>query len=244
MSAAGHAQSSPGHRGRRAIRGSALPRRQSAGHAQSRPGHTGHNATMSIPAPRAGHVPWARGHAHARVPGWTCPWCRAGPRPGPGLDMSQAPRACPRRSGRKACHWEPARRRTIRRRARLRMACMNKPSMKPSKRSRGATALAAVAGVAAAAVVLSVAELIGAFFTARATPADCAGLDVHRLHAAVDEGLRHCHVRHQRQGRAVRRHGGHDPAARVRARHRGVPEVGPGRGRRGADGRRDRRPAW
>ena len=50
------------------------------------------------------------------------------------------------------------------------MACMNKPSMKPSKRSRGATALAAVAGVAAAAVVLSVAELIGAFFTARATP--------------------------------------------------------------------------
>ena len=50
------------------------------------------------------------------------------------------------------------------------MACMNKPSMKPSQRSRGATALAAVAGVAAAAVVLSVAELIGAFFTARATP--------------------------------------------------------------------------
>ena len=47
---------------------------------------------------------------------------------------------------------------------------MNKPSMKPSRRSRGDTALAAVAGVAAAAVVLSVAELIGAFFTARATP--------------------------------------------------------------------------
>jgi DMSO/TMAO reductase YedYZ molybdopterin-dependent catalytic subunit len=35
---------------------------------------------------------------------------------------------------------------------------------------KGPTALAAVAGVAAAAVVLSVAELIGAFFTARATP--------------------------------------------------------------------------
>ena len=34
----------------------------------------------------------------------------------------------------------------------------------------GPTALAALAGVAAAAVVLSVAELIGAFFTARATP--------------------------------------------------------------------------
>ncbi|AXJ08543.1 molybdopterin-dependent oxidoreductase [Arthrobacter sp. PM3] len=47
---------------------------------------------------------------------------------------------------------------------------MNKPGMKPSKRPRGATALAAVAGVAAAAVVLSVAELTGAFFTARATP--------------------------------------------------------------------------
>jgi hypothetical protein len=35
---------------------------------------------------------------------------------------------------------------------------------------RGPTALAALAGVAAAAVVLSVAELAGAFFTARATP--------------------------------------------------------------------------
>jgi DMSO/TMAO reductase YedYZ molybdopterin-dependent catalytic subunit len=40
----------------------------------------------------------------------------------------------------------------------------------PMKRSAGPAALAAVAGVAAAAVVLSVAELIGAFFTARATP--------------------------------------------------------------------------
>jgi DMSO/TMAO reductase YedYZ molybdopterin-dependent catalytic subunit len=35
---------------------------------------------------------------------------------------------------------------------------------------KGPTALAALAGIAAAAVVLSVAELIGAFFTARATP--------------------------------------------------------------------------
>ncbi|HKS02613.1 MAG TPA: oxidoreductase, partial [Arthrobacter sp.] len=35
---------------------------------------------------------------------------------------------------------------------------------------RGPAALAALAGVAAAAVVLSVAELAGAFFTARATP--------------------------------------------------------------------------
>src|SRR6478609_1688704 len=35
---------------------------------------------------------------------------------------------------------------------------------------RGPAALAALAGVAAAAVVLSVAELVGAFFTARATP--------------------------------------------------------------------------
>lgn len=40
----------------------------------------------------------------------------------------------------------------------------------PPERHRGATALAALAGVAAAGVVLSVAELIGAFFTARATP--------------------------------------------------------------------------
>ncbi|HEX7203359.1 MAG TPA: oxidoreductase, partial [Arthrobacter sp.] len=35
---------------------------------------------------------------------------------------------------------------------------------------QGPTALAALAGVVAAAVVLAVAELIGAFFTARATP--------------------------------------------------------------------------
>ncbi|WP_427129253.1 molybdopterin-dependent oxidoreductase [Pseudarthrobacter sp. S9] len=47
---------------------------------------------------------------------------------------------------------------------------MKKPSKNTTKRFRGATALASVAGVAAAAVVLSVAELIGAFFTARATP--------------------------------------------------------------------------
>ncbi|WP_160663751.1 molybdopterin-dependent oxidoreductase [Pseudarthrobacter sp. ATCC 49987] len=40
----------------------------------------------------------------------------------------------------------------------------------PAKQLSGPTALAALAGVAAAAVVLSVAELIGAFFTARATP--------------------------------------------------------------------------
>jgi DMSO/TMAO reductase YedYZ molybdopterin-dependent catalytic subunit len=40
---------------------------------------------------------------------------------------------------------------------------------------RGPSALAALAGVAAAAVVLSVAELIGAFFTARATPVIALG---------------------------------------------------------------------
>lgn len=40
---------------------------------------------------------------------------------------------------------------------------------------KGPAALAAVAGVAAAAVVLSVAELIGAFFTARATPVIALG---------------------------------------------------------------------
>ncbi|MDQ0242392.1 molybdopterin-dependent oxidoreductase [Arthrobacter bambusae] len=40
---------------------------------------------------------------------------------------------------------------------------------------RGPAALAALAGVAAAAVVLSVAELIGAFFTARATPVIALG---------------------------------------------------------------------
>ncbi len=40
---------------------------------------------------------------------------------------------------------------------------------------RGPTVLAALAGVAAAAVVLSVAELIGAFFTARATPVIALG---------------------------------------------------------------------
>jgi DMSO/TMAO reductase YedYZ molybdopterin-dependent catalytic subunit len=45
----------------------------------------------------------------------------------------------------------------------------------PSRRLSGPTALAALAGVAAAAVVLSVAELIGAFFTARATPVIALG---------------------------------------------------------------------
>ena len=50
------------------------------------------------------------------------------------------------------------------------MAGMKKPSSKTAQRPARTTALAAVAGVAAAAVVLSVAELIGAFFTARATP--------------------------------------------------------------------------
>ncbi|MET3951616.1 molybdopterin-dependent oxidoreductase [Arthrobacter sp. UYEF36] len=44
-----------------------------------------------------------------------------------------------------------------------------------SKRLTGPTVLAALAGVAAAAVVLSVAELIGAFFTARATPVIALG---------------------------------------------------------------------
>ncbi|MEO3934425.1 molybdopterin-dependent oxidoreductase [Micrococcaceae bacterium Sec7.4] len=45
----------------------------------------------------------------------------------------------------------------------------------PAKQLSGPTALAALAGVAAAAVVLSVAELIGAFFTARATPVIALG---------------------------------------------------------------------
>ena len=44
-----------------------------------------------------------------------------------------------------------------------------------SRRLAGPTVLAALAGVAAAAVVLSVAELIGAFFTARATPVIALG---------------------------------------------------------------------
>jgi DMSO/TMAO reductase YedYZ molybdopterin-dependent catalytic subunit len=58
----------------------------------------------------------------------------------------------------------------------LRTPCMTTPSIEnptrqqPRKRNGGAPALAALAGVAAAGVVLSVAELIGAFFTARATP--------------------------------------------------------------------------
>ena len=82
------------------------------------------------------------------------------------------------------------------RRVRLRRLVMEKPSTqtpraeelsivkparkqpgkhRPSRRLSGPTALAALAGVAAAAVVLSVAELIGAFFTARATPVIALG---------------------------------------------------------------------
>jgi DMSO/TMAO reductase YedYZ molybdopterin-dependent catalytic subunit len=50
------------------------------------------------------------------------------------------------------------------------------PGQRPSARLlSGPTALAALAGVAAAAVVLSVAELVGAFFTARATPVIALG---------------------------------------------------------------------
>ncbi len=62
----------------------------------------------------------------------------------------------------------------------LRTPCMTMPSTRkpgtsPQSKKRsawrsGSTALAALAGVVSAAVVLSVAELIGAFFTARATP--------------------------------------------------------------------------
>jgi len=60
--------------------------------------------------------------------------------------------------------------------ARLRTPCMKRHNKhKPTQRPQGATALAAVAGVAAAGVVLSVAELAGAFFTARAAPAIALG---------------------------------------------------------------------
>jgi DMSO/TMAO reductase YedYZ molybdopterin-dependent catalytic subunit len=59
---------------------------------------------------------------------------------------------------------------------RLRTPCMKRHTkQKPTQRPQGATALAAVAGVAAAGVVLSVAELAGAFFTARAAPAIALG---------------------------------------------------------------------
>ena len=83
------------------------------------------------------------------------------------------------------------------RRGRLRRPCMDKPSTQTPRADRtqhrearadsarqtdtrarrlsGPTALAALAGVAAAAVVLSVAELVGAFFTARATPVIALG---------------------------------------------------------------------
>ena len=51
-----------------------------------------------------------------------------------------------------------------------------RPGQRPAPRLlSGPTALAALAGVAAAAVVLSVAELVGAFFTARATPVIALG---------------------------------------------------------------------
>ncbi|WP_427006249.1 molybdopterin-dependent oxidoreductase [Pseudarthrobacter sp. H2] len=55
---------------------------------------------------------------------------------------------------------------------------MKQPTQQPASRHTRPTrpaALAALAGVAAAAVVLSVAELIGAFFTARATPVIALG---------------------------------------------------------------------
>ncbi|MDI3213169.1 molybdopterin-dependent oxidoreductase [Arthrobacter sp. AL12] len=59
---------------------------------------------------------------------------------------------------------------------RIETPARKRPGQHPaSKRLTGPTVLAALAGVAAAAVVLSVAELIGAFFTARATPVIALG---------------------------------------------------------------------
>ncbi len=59
---------------------------------------------------------------------------------------------------------------------RIEKPARKRPGQHPaSKRLTGPTVLAALAGVAAAAVVLSVAELIGAFFTARATPVIALG---------------------------------------------------------------------
>lgn len=49
-------------------------------------------------------------------------------------------------------------------------AAPNHSHDKPRNPAKGPTMMAALAGVVSAAVVLAVAELIGAFFTARATP--------------------------------------------------------------------------
>lgn len=59
---------------------------------------------------------------------------------------------------------------------RIEKPARKRPRQHPaSKRLTGPAVLAALAGVAAAAVVLSVAELVGAFFTARATPVIALG---------------------------------------------------------------------
>ena len=70
----------------------------------------------------------------------------------------------------------PARRRPARKNSASEKPARTRPGQRPAaRRLSGPTALAALAGVAAAAVVLSVAELVGAFFTARATPVIALG---------------------------------------------------------------------
>ena len=124
---------------------------------------------------------------------------------------------------------------------RLRMAGMKKPSTKTAKRPARTTALAAVAGVAAAAVVLSVAELIGAFFTARATPLIALGSTFIDFTPPWLKDF------------AIATFGTNDKLALFAGMgvtifllacvlgHRRLPEVVLGRGRRAVDGRRHRR---
>ena len=188
------------------------------------PGHVPPLNPAPPPAP-SGHAPGHSAHVHS------CP--REG--------MSPPPPAHPRPAPLRA--WtSPARRRPARTNSGQRSPPRSGPGQHTAwKRLKpGPTALAALAGVGCGRRRLSVAELIGAFFTARATPVIALGstfIDFTppwlKDFAIATFGTNDKVALFVGMGRD-------HPAARLRAGRRGVPEVGPRRRRGAADGRGDR----
>ena len=207
-----------------------------AGHAQPRPRPLDIVPTCSSFAPERRacppEPPPPTGHAQS----WPRPLDNAN-MPILGLWRSPARRR-PARQAAPACQYGQAQHADAPRRTQQEA----RPSARQHpKRLTGPTALAALAGVAAAAVVLSVAELIGAFFTARATPLIALGSTFIDFTPSWLKDFAIATFGTNDKARPVRRHGGDHPAARLRAGRCGLPQVGPRRRRRAADGRRDRR---
>ena len=128
---------------------------------------------------------------------------------------------------------------------RQRTPCMKKPSLQntarqPRNRRGGAPALAALAGVVAAGVVLSVAELIGAFFTARATPLIALGSTFIDFTPPWLKDFAIATFGTNDKAALFVGMGGDHSASRLCAGRGGLPQVGAGGGRGAADGGRDR----